>query len=187
MPQTQPQTTTRRGGRQSAQPPPVEPAIRPGYLTKDEAMRKTGRSIKRFEQLISRAGIKPVFVSRPNTRPMPTYAQTDIERLMLPQNAGTVATRPSAPKPAAADAVRQLAELLRGITTAPAQLNAPAAGPATPPVADKHLLTMKEAHLLGWPMDTLRMFKRMEVPPGVRYGKRGFKFSAEALRAFGRA
>src|SRR4030095_12402762 len=82
---------------------PVEKTIRSGYITKPEAMKRLGKTIKRFEQLITRYQIPAVYVKQQGRRPMPTYRQNDIESLLRPVK--NPASRSAEPPARAAPAV----------------------------------------------------------------------------------
>ena len=155
--------------------------LEPGYVTKPEAMQITGKSLKRFERAIRDYHIATKYVSVPGRRPMPTYSEHDL-RVMAFKRTATVIT-PAPLDPPVTDLAAILRELLaRNPPALPAPTTPTAAAAPLTDIAAKQLLTMTEAHRLGWPMDTLRELKRRHDPPGVRFGRRGFRFSAAALR-----
>lgn len=145
------------------------PAIPSGYLTKPEAMKLLGRSLKIFEALIKKHNVQPIFVPMQGRRPAPTYAEADIRAIMRPVTAVEQQAKPQPQSQTAA-----LIDAITRLIPAPADTSVPA--------HCKQLLTMAEAHALGWPVSLLRELKSREHPPGVRYGKRGFRFSASALQ-----
>jgi hypothetical protein len=148
----------------------IRDTIPPGFITKPEAMALVNRSLKVFERLVKEHRIETVAVRMTGRRPMPTYRETDLRSLLRPV--------PVAPRPRT-----DVSAVVSTLSTTLKQIAAPAAA-TRPPVTlgPKHLLTMAEAHQLGWPLELLREMKRRDNPPGVRYGRRSFKFSADALR-----
>lgn len=159
-----------------------------GYITKTEAMKLTGKSLKRFEQAIKAHNIPTTYVPVSGRRPIPTYPESAIKALpKSPATTTAAALTRAQPRPdALAELTTALRELQRSAASWPGDLlNAiTAAQPTTTDLAAKQLLTMTEAHRLGWPLATLRELKQRENPPGIRYGRtgRGFRFSADALR-----
>lgn len=153
--------------------PTIATTIEPGWITKPEAIEITGISVKRFEQFVKRHHIRTGYVPVPGRRPMPIYPEADIRAVLK---------RPKAPRAVAADkSLAALSTTLQEIRKSAREAFSPEV-PNKVPADRKHLLTMREAHALGWPLDVLRRLKQRENPPGLWYGRRAFKFSADLLR-----
>ena len=163
------------------------------WLTKDIAARELGVSTKTIEAMVKAGKLRQRSQSRPGRPPLVVLHPDDVEReresragaRMAAPAAGTTAAavRPDFTPPAdVQDFIRTMLEAT--LETIVPKLLPPPAAAAGVPIASKQLLTMEEAHRLGWPLDTLRELKQRENPPGVRYGRngRGFRFSADALR-----
>lgn len=150
--------------------------IPPGWITKDEAIRISGLTLKPFERWAQRLGVAKKYLPVPARRPIPLYREDEIRTALQRPRAQMTTTR----------VMSNLTNTLQeAIATAHGQqlaLPAPKAKISIPPDR-KHLLTMKEAHELGWPLDLLRALRMQDNPPGIRYGRKSFKYSADALRS----
>ena len=155
----------------------ITATIEPGWITKEEAMKLSGLTLKPFERWAARLEIPKQYVSVPGRRPVPTYREQEIKAAMQRPRAHLSASRVMNKL---SDTLQQALETAQGKQQL--ALPAPEVKPVIPPDR-KHLLTMKEAHELGWPLDLLRALKTQENPPGIRYGRRSFKYSADALRS----
>lgn len=157
-------------------PQTIHSVIPPDYVTKPEAMKILNRSLKRFEAAVKDAGVTTEYVENKGTRPIAIYRRADIEGI---RDGRTIA----APKALAPLGERIAAGLARLDNRDKLKAIAPpAAAPVTTvSIAEKHLVSQTEAHALGYPVELLRQWKNSDNPPGIRYGKTGFKFSVPAL------
>jgi hypothetical protein len=143
--------------------------IPPGWISKPEALKRSNRSLKRFEQTIRREAIETRYTTNPGKRPMPIYRIEDIDRITK-----------RGPQPGAM-ILSQQALVARPPKPAPP---APAAAPPDISIDRMHLVSMKQAQKLGYPRELLRRWKGEAGDPnapGVWYGKKSFKFSVAAL------
>lgn len=170
-----------------SQPNQKPTLLQRGYITKTEALKLTGKSLKRFEQAIKAHNVPTTYVPVAGRRPIPTYPESAIKA--LPKSPASTTAAALTRAHAAPDILAELTAVLRELSEQRAAPPAIAAAPTPPPattadIAAKQLLTMTEAHRLGWPLATLRELKQRENPPGIRYGRNGraFRFSADALR-----
>lgn len=138
-----------------------------GWVTKDEALKLTGRSLKRFEQAVAAANLDKQLLNNPGKRPTPIFRREDIEKLKK-GTAQSVAVRRYpliTTSPITGMSVRQIE-----------------AQPAQAVSIDRlHLITQEQAQKLGYPRALLREWKRGINPPGIKYGVNGFRFSVSGL------
>ena len=135
----------------------LQDAVKPGDLV--------GIALERTPELL--VGLLGIMKAGAAYVPIdPTYPEARIRELLRP-----VAVKDTKRELAPSGAIQALTDALRALRA-----------PDAPQLADKHLLTMAEAHALGWPRQVLRALKDSADPPGIRYGKRGFKFFASMLR-----
>jgi hypothetical protein len=145
--------------------------IPPGWITKREALRELNRGRVTFERLAKENNLEARLLRRPNAQPELLYSRAAVRSLK-----GQPRRLPApSPSPAPTDGTSKAPSLVQRL------LAAAAAAPAVVAIDRKHLLTMKEAHALGYPYEVLRRLRELPEPPGVRYGKRSFRFIASEL------
>ncbi len=153
---------------------PILAELPPGWITKPEAIRLLNRNVKTFEQIVRQHGIKSQLLENPGKRATPIYQRTDIERLVRPAGPTALVTQPTGP-------IQPIHPPIQPPKPIQPTRRLPALASAMP-VSELHLITAKQAHELGYPYELLREMKRRPNPPGIRYGKAGFRFSVPALR-----
>ena len=148
---------------------PIHKILPPGWIIKTEAVKLLNRSVKTFEQIVRAQGVESQLLENKGKRATPIYRQGDIERLV---RGPVVALAPTPP-------LYPIQPPIQPIQPSPQKL-LPAPAPAMP-VSQLHLITAKQAHELGYPYQLLRELKARPNPPGLKYGKTGFRFSVSAL------
>lgn len=139
-----------------------------GYVAKPEAIQLSNRSLKGFEQTVAAQQIETLYVTNPGKRPLPIYKRTDIERIVKAEPTTTSQELVVAGTKALVRKPRRVTPI-----EMPAQTGVS--------IDRMHLITQGQAHRLGYPISILREWRDSPTPPGIAYGKSGFRYSVPAL------